>query len=113
MGSIMGSIITGFSLGVIDGFAKVYHPEAFNTVIFINHANRVDDQIDRLVRAAMTMANANEPVALTAPITTENTGPQLVFFEVTMVQGAIFVMFVPAFRRGVVGELGPILKKSL
>jgi branched-chain amino acid transport system permease protein len=35
MGSIMGSILTGFGLGVIEGLTKVYYPEASNTVIFI------------------------------------------------------------------------------
>ena len=35
MGSIMGSIITGFALGVIEGLTKVFFPEASNTVIFV------------------------------------------------------------------------------
>src|SRR5881628_4214162 len=35
MGSIMGSILTGFTLGVIEGFTKVFYPEASNTVIFV------------------------------------------------------------------------------
>jgi len=35
MGSIMGSIITGFALGIAEGLTKVFYPEASNTVIFI------------------------------------------------------------------------------
>jgi branched-chain amino acid transport system permease protein len=35
MGSILGSIITGFSLGLIEGLTKVFYPEASSTVIFI------------------------------------------------------------------------------
>ncbi len=35
MGSIMGSIVTGFALGVIEGLTKVFFPEASNTVIFV------------------------------------------------------------------------------
>lgn len=35
MGSILGAIITGFGLGVIEGLTKVFYPEASNTVIFI------------------------------------------------------------------------------
>ena len=35
MGSILGSIITGFALGVIEGLTKVFFPEASNTVIFV------------------------------------------------------------------------------
>ncbi len=35
MGSIMGSVITGFALGVVEGLTKVFYPEASNTVIFV------------------------------------------------------------------------------
>jgi branched-chain amino acid transport system permease protein len=35
MGSIMGAIVTGFALGIIEGLTKVFFPEASNTVIFI------------------------------------------------------------------------------
>lgn len=35
MGSIMGAIVTGFGLGVIEGLTKVFFPQASNTVIFI------------------------------------------------------------------------------
>ena len=35
MGSIMGSILTGFGLGIIEGLTKVFYPEASNTVIFV------------------------------------------------------------------------------
>jgi len=35
MGSILGAILTGFSLGLIEGLTKVFFPEASNTVIFV------------------------------------------------------------------------------
>jgi branched-chain amino acid transport system permease protein len=35
MGSIAGSIITGFTLGLVEGLTKVFYPEASNTVIFV------------------------------------------------------------------------------
>ncbi len=35
MGSILGSVITGFMLGVLEGLTKVFYPEASNTVIFV------------------------------------------------------------------------------
>ena len=35
MGSIMGSIVTGFGLGIVEGLTKVFYPEASNTVIFV------------------------------------------------------------------------------
>jgi len=35
MGSIMGSVITGFILGLLEGLTKVFYPEASNTVIFV------------------------------------------------------------------------------
>jgi branched-chain amino acid transport system permease protein len=35
MGSILGAIVTGFGLGIIEGLTKVFFPEASNTVIFV------------------------------------------------------------------------------
>jgi branched-chain amino acid transport system permease protein len=35
MGSIMGSIVTGFALGVIEGLTKVFYPQASATVVFL------------------------------------------------------------------------------
>lgn len=35
MGSILGSIVTGLGLGVLEGLTKVYWPEAANTVVFM------------------------------------------------------------------------------
>jgi len=35
MGSIMGSIVTGFALGLIEGLTKYFYPEASSTVVFV------------------------------------------------------------------------------
>uniref|UniRef100_UPI0038B232F7 ABC transporter permease subunit n=1 Tax=Staphylococcus aureus TaxID=1280 RepID=UPI0038B232F7 len=35
LGSIFGAIITGLSLGIIEGLTKVFYPEAASTVIFV------------------------------------------------------------------------------
>jgi branched-chain amino acid transport system permease protein len=35
MGSILGAILTGFALGIVEGLTKVFFPEASNTVIFV------------------------------------------------------------------------------
>jgi branched-chain amino acid transport system permease protein len=35
MGSIIGSILTGFGLGVVEGLTKVFYPQASSTVIFV------------------------------------------------------------------------------
>jgi branched-chain amino acid transport system permease protein len=35
MGSILGAVLTGFGLGVVEGLTKVFYPEASNTVIFV------------------------------------------------------------------------------
>ncbi|NJL07708.1 MAG: branched-chain amino acid ABC transporter permease [Methylacidiphilales bacterium] len=35
MGSILGAILTGFGLGLIEGLTKVFYPEASNIVIFV------------------------------------------------------------------------------
>ena len=34
MGSILGSIVTGLSLGLIEGLTKVFYPPASSTVVF-------------------------------------------------------------------------------
>ena len=35
MGSILGSIVTGFGLGIVEGLTKVFYPQASSTVIFL------------------------------------------------------------------------------
>ena len=35
MGSILGSIVTGLGLGLIEGLTKVFYPEASSTVVFV------------------------------------------------------------------------------
>ncbi|MCW8084450.1 branched-chain amino acid ABC transporter permease [Sabulicella glaciei] len=35
MGSILGSVLTGFGLGIVEGLTKVFYPEASATVIFV------------------------------------------------------------------------------
>ncbi|MBA4171332.1 MAG: branched-chain amino acid ABC transporter permease [Hyphomicrobium sp.] len=35
MGSILGSVVTGFGLGMVEGLTKVFYPEASNIVIFV------------------------------------------------------------------------------
>jgi branched-chain amino acid transport system permease protein len=35
MGSILGAVVSGFALGLIEGLTKVFYPEASNTVIFV------------------------------------------------------------------------------
>lgn len=35
MGSILGSILTGFGLGLLEGLTKVFYPPASNTVVFV------------------------------------------------------------------------------
>jgi branched-chain amino acid transport system permease protein len=35
MGSILGSVVTGLGLGIIEGLTKVFYPEASNVVVFV------------------------------------------------------------------------------
>jgi branched-chain amino acid transport system permease protein len=35
MGSIMGSILTGLGLGIIEGFTRVFYPEGSEVVVFV------------------------------------------------------------------------------
>jgi branched-chain amino acid transport system permease protein len=57
MGSIMGSIVTGFGIGVIEGLAKAYWPEASTTVVFLVMA------VVLLIRPAGLFGNKPEPAA--------------------------------------------------
>ena len=50
MGSIMGAIVTGYMLGVVEGLTKVFYPEASNIVIFVIMADRPADPAGRPVR---------------------------------------------------------------
>jgi branched-chain amino acid transport system permease protein len=35
MGSIVGSIVTGLALGLIEGLTRVFYPEASSIVVFV------------------------------------------------------------------------------
>ncbi len=35
MGSILGAIVAGLGLGVVEGLTKVFYPEASATVVFV------------------------------------------------------------------------------
>jgi len=35
MGSILGSIVTGLALGLVEGLTKVFYPEASSIVVFV------------------------------------------------------------------------------
>ena len=35
MGSIMGSILTGLGLGIVEGLTRVFYPEASSIVVFV------------------------------------------------------------------------------
>jgi branched-chain amino acid transport system permease protein len=35
MGSILGSVVTGLGLGVVEGLTRVFYPEASSVVVFV------------------------------------------------------------------------------
>jgi branched-chain amino acid transport system permease protein len=51
MGSILGSIVTGLGLGVIEGLTRVFYPELSATVVFIVMDHRFIDQTCWSVRS--------------------------------------------------------------
>jgi branched-chain amino acid transport system permease protein len=57
MGSIMGSIVTGFLVGIIEGLTKAFYPEASTTVVFVIMA------IVLLIRPAGLFGSKPEPAA--------------------------------------------------
>ena len=50
MGSILGSVVTGLGLGVIEGMTRVFYPEASSVVVFVDHGDRADAAARRPVR---------------------------------------------------------------
>ena len=66
MGSIMGSIITGFALGVIEGLTKFFYPEASNTVVFVIMAIVLLIKPSGLFGRASTQVGAVEHAGATA-----------------------------------------------
>ena len=66
LGSIMGSIVTGFALGLVEGLTKVFYPEASNTVIFVIMAVGAAGQALGSLRARLVTATA-KPAAEAAP----------------------------------------------
>jgi branched-chain amino acid transport system permease protein len=53
MGSILGSIVTGLGLGIVEGLTKVFYAEASSTVIFVIMA------VVLLIRPAGLFGRAN------------------------------------------------------
>ena len=51
MGSILGSIVSGFGLGVVEGLTKVFYPQGSATVVFLVMVDRAADPAERPVRA--------------------------------------------------------------
>jgi branched-chain amino acid transport system permease protein len=35
LGSIVGAVVSGFGLGIVEAFTKIYYPEASSTVVFL------------------------------------------------------------------------------
>ena len=64
MGSIMGAILTGFALGIVEGLTKVFFPEASNTVIFVIMVDRAAGAAGRPVRTERLMASAADIPAM-------------------------------------------------
>ena len=64
MGSIMGAILTGFTLGIVEGLTKVFFPEASNTVIFVIMVDRAVGAAGRPVRTERVMASAVDAPAM-------------------------------------------------
>ena len=64
MGSILGSILTGFVLGVIEGLTKVFYPEASNTVVFVIMAIvLLDPAVGPVRKGRLTMTRRSPAIA--------------------------------------------------
>ena len=63
MGSILGAIVTGLGLGIVEGLTKVFYPEASNTVIFVVMVDRAAGPARRPVRAELMANDRSTPPA--------------------------------------------------
>ena len=61
MGSILGSILTGFALGIVEGLTKVFYPEASSNGDLRHHGDRAAGQARRPVREGRVMADQTAP----------------------------------------------------
>ena len=62
----MGSILTGFGLGVVEGLTEYFYPEASNTVIFVVMVIVLMFRFPPVVRKGV-VAEWRRPSALTIP----------------------------------------------
>ncbi len=58
LGSILGSIVTGLGIGLIEGLTKTFYPEASSTVVFVIMAIVLRHPAERPVREAAGMSEA-------------------------------------------------------
>ena len=57
MGSIMGAILTGFGLGLVEGLTRVFYPEGSAVVIFVIMALVLAGEARRAVREGRVMTD--------------------------------------------------------
>ena len=111
MGSIIGAILTGFTLGIVEGLTKVFFPEASNTVIFVNHGYRAIGAAGRLVRTEHLMASlaavpevnrqregARSAAVAAAILVAFLVAAPFVLYPVFLVKALCFALFACAFN---------------
>jgi branched-chain amino acid transport system permease protein len=78
MGSILGAIVTGFGLGVVEGLTKVFYPEASNTVIFVIMVIVLLSSPRALREGALAVASVASAPSTTAPAVARRSRPILI-----------------------------------
>jgi branched-chain amino acid transport system permease protein len=99
MGSIMGSIVSGFALGLIEGLTKVFYPQASATVIFIIMALVLLWRPNGLMGgAAGTQVSGSSGTAATTYMVSTGKRPELTYLLVLAVVGIVapFIVY-PVF----------------
>ncbi|MDB5898861.1 MAG: inner-rane translocator 24 [Ramlibacter sp.] len=98
MGSILGSILTGFAVGIVEGLTRAVYPEASSTVVFLLMA------VVLLVKPAGLFGKASgaSPVVATedelaAPVRLGRRGQAAVIVASALVLGAAPFFFYPMF----------------
>jgi branched-chain amino acid transport system permease protein len=82
MGSVLGTIIAGFSLGVVEGLTKIVYPEASGIVIFI-------------VMTVVLLLRASAPVSVADQSARETTRSDVAFFPIALAVLAAMLLIAP------------------
>ena len=112
MGSIMGAIVTGFALGIVEGLTKVFYPGSLEHRDLRHHGDRAADAAgrpvwtERMMERVLRPAGADEPTAAATAASASRFALMIVLFAVApffvypvfLMKALCFALFACAFN---------------